>query len=243
GVFGTFAQPIPAKRDSTLHLEEQRARRLAARRAQDDVRDRVAVGYALEGTDRLLEIEGSLVADGRMRGSGDVVPRDGGQRRLRSARRLQRGCRELDRVGDGVGGELLQDRVFGEGFQLLLFRRWVPRPDRGERRRWLCRPHPRLGSGGCRSRAGRNDAVVDLVERVLVDQLRRAFERLLRALRLLAPALLGDHAEIESAHLAGGLVVQAEQLEDAELRSDDGHTGSPDFVREWIKSADVDLAS
>src|SRR5256885_14599090 len=119
GVLGAFAQPIPAERDSPLHLEEQRARRLAARRAQHDVRDGVAVGYALEGTDRLLEIEGSLVAGGRMRGSGDVVPRDGGQRRLRSIRRLPRGCRELDRLRGWGGG--------GGGLLGFLNREGVPR--------------------------------------------------------------------------------------------------------------------
>ena len=132
GVLGALAEPIPAERDSTLDLEEKRPRRLAPRRAQHDVRDGVAIGYALQRADGLLEIQRALVARGRRRRSGDVVPH---HRRQGVLRRFHGSCRDLHRLGHDVGRKLAQDRVLGEGFQRLLFRLRRRRLDLSEHRR------------------------------------------------------------------------------------------------------------
>ena len=52
-----LAQAVPTERDLALDLEEQRAPRFAERRAQHEVRDRLAIRDALEEAQRLLELE------------------------------------------------------------------------------------------------------------------------------------------------------------------------------------------
>src|SRR5207245_4030626 len=98
-----------------------------------------------------------------------------------------------------------------------------------------------------RRRAPLHHLVVDIVEGALVDQFRRLLDdRALLLLFLLSPLLaplFGDYAEIERAHLPGGPVVRAQQLEDPEFRRNYWNACTPGLRRKLIERRDVDLAT